>query len=357
MDLIYYLAKLESYLEARLWNDIFIFTANYLSIKQGIIKAAVLCETIMASYQIDAILYELKEHSAGLNCGRWDYIFSFIKKFSSYQWSILADRSLVGMSTPWMSSYAKLLIKTCHQRKVHAMGGMAAQIPVKNDLAKNQQVNQQIINDKTREVLNGHDGSWVTHPKLIDIALNVFNQHIGENIANQINGPNYSKEQQYQINEADLLNLGYNDTTNPRIITINGIKANISAGIRYLAAWLNGNGCVPLHNKMEDAATAEISRCQLWQWNKFQIKTTDTHQIINQKLLDYYIQLEKEEILKDICQNSMEIFKNQKYDLAIQLFTKMIYNSKLDEFLTSIAYDYILDYDITKIKVIKAEPS
>ncbi len=331
----FYLPKLEDYLEARLWNNIFIESQNYLNIKQGTIKATVLCETILAAYQQDAIIYELKEHSAGLNCGRWDYIFSFIKKFSTQKWAILSNRDLVNMSSPWMSAYAKLLIKTCHKRNVHAMGGMAAQIPIKNDIKANNIVLNKIKNDKLREVQNGHDGSWVAHPGLIKVAMDVFDQHISLDKPNQII-INKKAEQDIIINESDLLDIG-----NTITITINGIKANISAGVRYLAAWLNGNGCVPLNHKMEDAATAEISRCQLWQWNYHQCITSDTNEVINSVLLDKYFDIEYQNILNEL-NNNIELFNSLKYSLAFNLFKKMIYNEKIDEFMTTIAYPYII---------------
>lgn len=330
----FYLPKLESYLEARLWNDVFVYSQKTLGIKVGTIKATVLCETILAAFQQDEILYELREHSAGLNCGRWDYIFSYIKKFKTYDKSLLPNRSQVGMTSPWMDAYAKLLIKTCHRRGVHAMGGMAAQIPVKNNPQKNNEALEKIRQDKEREVLNGHDGSWVAHPGLIKVAMNVYDKHM--KTPNQINKSN-SKEQNVVITQKDLLNLGPMGQ-----ITMEGVRANISAGVRYLAAWLNGNGCVPLNHKMEDAATAEISRCQLWQWLRFKAVTHDTSELVTKELLKKELEREYNTILKE-CGNCNNKFTSLKYELSFKLFEQMIFNNELDEFMTSVAYPYIIE--------------
>jgi len=334
---IFILPKLESYLEARLWNSVFLYSQKALGIKVGTIKATVLCETILAAFQQDEILYELREHSAGLNCGRWDYIFSYIKKFKTYDKSLLPNRSQVGMTSPWMDAYAKLLIKTCHRRGVHAMGGMAAQIPVKNNPQKNNEALEKIRQDKEREVLNGHDGSWVAHPGLIKVAMDIYDKHM--KTPNQINKSN-SKEQKIVITQKDLLNLGPMGQ-----ITTEGVRANVSAGVRYLAAWINGNGCVPLNHKMEDAATAEISRCQLWQWLRFKAVTHDTSEIVTKELLKKELEREYNTILKE-CGNCNKKFTSLKYELSFKLFEQMIFNNELDEFMTSVAYPYIVENNV-----------
>ena len=252
--IFYYLPKLESYLEARLWNDIFVFAQNHLGIAQQTIKATVLIETLPAAFCMDEIIYELKDHIAGLNCGRWDYIFSYIKILKKHSDHVLPDRNQVTMDKAFLSAYSQLLIETCHRRKIHAMGGMAAQIPVKNDDNANNLAFEKVKNDKMREVTNGHDGTWVAHPDLISIARAVFDDKMVS--ANQIDKPLTGKV----FTQKMLLE------PHAGTITEKGIRTNISVAIEYLAAWLNGRGAVPIHNLMEDAATAEISRSQLWQW-------------------------------------------------------------------------------------------
>src|ERR1700741_1221 len=251
----FYLPKMESHLEARLWNDIFVFAQEELKIPQGSIKATVLIETVVAAFEMDEILYELREHSAGLNIGRWDYIFSCIKKFRANRNFCLADRSQVTMTSPFMRAYALLLVKTCHRRGAPAMGGMAAQIPIKNDPAANEAALEKVRADKLREVTDGCDGTWVAHPGLVGIAREVFDKHMP--------GPNQYTRQRPDVNMTakDLL-----DFQPEKPITEAGLRNNISVGIQYLGAWLAGNGCVPVFNLMEDAATAEISRSQIWQW-------------------------------------------------------------------------------------------
>ena len=250
----FYLPKMESHLEARLWNDVFVFSQRELGIPSGTIKATVLIETILAAFEMDEILFELKDHSAGLNCGRWDYIFSFIKKFSSRPEYVLPDRGLVTMEQPFLKAYYELLIQTCHRRGAHAMGGMAAQIPIKEDPEANRVAIAKVVADKQREARAGHDGTWVAHPALVPVAKEVFDSIMP--------GPNQLsvKRDDVRVTAEDLVRCPGG------AITENGLRSNISIGVQYLEAWLNGNGCVPLYHLMEDAATAEISRAQVWQW-------------------------------------------------------------------------------------------
>src|SRR5580698_4977998 len=250
----FYLPKMESHLEARLWNDIFIRAQEKIGLPQGSIKGTVLIETILASFEMDEILYELREHSAGLNCGRWDYIFSFIKKFSNDGRALLPDRAQVTMATHFMRSYSKLAIKTCHRRNVHAMGGMSAYIPIKSDPVANEKAIAQVQAAKEREAGDGHDGTWVAHPGLVPVALEIFDRLMP--------GPNQIAKQlpDYQATAADLLQVPEGQ------ITEAGLKQNVAVGLGYVEAWMRGIGCVPLFNLMEDAATAEISRAQIWQW-------------------------------------------------------------------------------------------
>src|SRR5271169_502074 len=250
----FYLPKLEQHEEARLWNDVFVFAQDYIGIPKGTIRATVLIETITAAFEMDEILYELRDHSAGLNCGRWDYIFSFIKKFSHDPKAVLPDRAQVTMTTHFLRSYSKLLIRTCHRRNIHAMGGMAAFIPIKSDPVANEKAIAQVRADKEREASDGHDGTWVAHPGLVPIATEIFDRLMP--------GPNQieKKLEDFHVTPADLLDVPQGQ------ITEAGLRQNIAVGLGYLEAWLRGTGCVPLFNLMEDAATAEISRAQLWQW-------------------------------------------------------------------------------------------
>jgi malate synthase len=252
----FYLPKMESHLEARLWNDVFVMTQNELGLPQGTIKATVLIETILAAFEMDEILYELREHSAGLNAGRWDYIFSCIKKFKVDRNFCLADRAKVTMTAPFMRAYALLLLKTCHKRGAPAIGGMSALIPIKNDPEKNAVAMGGIIADKKRDATDGYDGGWVAHPGLVEPAMKEFMAVLGDR-QNQFD----KQRDDVQVTAADLLNF---QPETP--ITEAGLRMNINVGIHYLGAWLAGNGCVPIHNLMEDAATAEISRSQVWQW-------------------------------------------------------------------------------------------
>ncbi|KAJ2326142.1 hypothetical protein IWW51_002428, partial [Coemansia sp. RSA 2702] len=260
----FYLPKMESYLEARLWNDIFNVAQDELAIPRGTIRGTVLIETIVAAFQMDEIIYELRDHSSGLNCGRWDYIFSVIKKFRHDPRFILPDRSAVAMTAPFMDAYVRLLIKTCHQRGVHAMGGMAAQIPIKNDARANQAAMDKVRADKRREVEAGHDGTWVAHPALVTIALEEFDRRMPS--PNQF----HVRREDVVVRASDLLNTNVGGK-----ITEAGVRDNIAVGLLYMANWLNASGCVPIHNLMEDAATAEISRSQLYQWVRHAARTAD----------------------------------------------------------------------------------
>ncbi|HMK23034.1 MAG TPA: malate synthase A, partial [Terriglobales bacterium] len=250
----FYLPKMESHLEARLWNDVFNLAQDTLGIPRGTIRATVLIETILAAFEMDEILYELREHSSGLNCGRWDYIFSFIKKFKNRPDFVLPDRSTVTMEKHFLKSYVDLLIRTCHRRGIHAMGGMAAQIPIKNDPEANERALDKVRQDKLREVRAGHDGTWVAHPGLVPVAKEIFDTHM--KTPNQID----RHLPEIHITAKDLL------TVPEGKITEEGLKWNIDVGLQYVESWLRANGCVPIYNLMEDAATAEICRTQVWQW-------------------------------------------------------------------------------------------
>ena len=319
----FYLPKMESYLEARLWNDIFKEAQKILNIDQGTIKATVLIETISAAFEMDEILFELKEHSAGLNCGRWDYIFSFIKKFRKHNNFILPDRSQVTMGRHFLRSYVQLLIYTCHKRGAHAMGGMAAQIPIKNDDSANTIAMNKVKEDKKREADSGHDGTWIAHPGLAPIALDAFSIMKDANqIDRAIENPG--------ITQADLLKVPSGE------ITHGGIRENIKVGVQYVEAWLRGNGCVPLYNLMEDAATAEISRAQLWQWLHNNVKIDG--QEFTQSQFDSFVEDECIKIKEEIGE---ERFNNGKFELATDLFSTMIKKDEFDEFLTLPAYEFI----------------
>jgi malate synthase len=317
----FYLPKMESHLEARLWNDVFLHAQATLGVPKGTIKATVLIETIMATFEMDEILYELRDHSAGLNCGRWDYIFSFIKKFRNDPTALLPDRAQVAMTTHFLTSYVRLLIKTCHRRNVHAMGGMAAQIPIKNDPAANDAAMEKVRADKLREVTEGHDGTWVAHPGLVPIAKTVFDQHMKE--PNQI----ARKRQDVHVTAADLVKVP--DGT----ITEAGLRGNINVGIGYIESWLRGNGCVPLYNLMEDAATAEISRSQVWQWMRHGAKLEDGRKIdvaLCRTLLD-----------EELAKLKQGAAPGSKWDEAAELFRDIAEAPHFVEFLTLPAYERV----------------
>jgi malate synthase len=318
----FYLPKMESHLEARLWNNVFLHAQEALGIPKGTIKATVLIETILAAFETDEILYELREHSAGLNCGRWDYIFSFIKKFRNAKEFLMPDRAQVSMTVPFMRAYCLEVIKNCHRRGAHAMGGMAAQIPIKSDAAANEAALTKVRTDKEREANDGHDGTWVAHPGLVPIALEAFNKVMPK--ANQVD----RQRDDVKITAAQLIEV-------PKgTITEEGLRLNLRVGIQYVAAWLAGNGCVPLYNLMEDAATAEISRAQIWQWLKWGAKT-DQGVVINSALFDKIVPEELARIEKEVG----PAFAKGKYREAAEMFSKMSMSSEFDDFLTLPAYE------------------
>jgi malate synthase len=320
------LPKLESHLEARLWNDVFIHAQQQLDIPRGTIKATVLIETILAAFEMDEILYELREHAAGLNCGRWDYIFSFIKRFRNVPEYIFPDRAQITMTRHCMHAYSLLAIKTCHRRGAHAMGGMAAQIPIKNDPAQNQAALQRVREDKTREATDGHDGTWVAHPGLVQIAREEFDKAMPA--PNQID----KLREDVNVTAADLLRLPSGT------ITEEGLRTNVSVGIQYMANWLSGLGCVPLYNLMEDAATAEISRTQVWQWAHHPRGVLSDGRKVDLEMVRRVI---KEEMANIRAEVGDKLFETVRYDLAARLFDEIIANDELEEFLTLRAYDYI----------------
>jgi malate synthase len=322
----FYLPKLESHLEARLWNDVFNMAQDMLGVPRGSIRATVLIETITAVFEMDEILYELREHSAGLNCGRWDYIFSFIKRFRRRPDFVLPDRAQVTMTTHFMHSYSLLAIKTCHRRAAHAMGGMAAQIPIKGDPEANENALGKVRADKEREARDGHDGTWVAHPGLVPIALEIFNREMPK--PNQID----RRRDDVQVTRDDLLRVPEGR------ITEEGLRVNIDVGIQYLEAWLGGNGCVPIYNLMEDAATSEISRTQVWQWIQHPGGVLEDGRKIT---VDLCRQLIPEELEKIKGMVGDERYRSGHYELASELFERLATSDELGEFLTLAAYEHL----------------
>jgi malate synthase len=326
----FYLPKLESYNEARLWNDVFVFSQNYCGIPQGTIKATVLVETILASFQLHEILWELKDHSAGLNCGRWDYIFSFIKKFRNVPHHVFPDRAQVTMTVPFMRAYTQLVIKTCHNRGAHAIGGMAAQIPIRGNESANEAALEKVKIDKIREVKDGHDGTWVAHPGLVSLAKAVFDEYMVT--PNQI----HVKREDFNCTETELLQVPEGS------ITEAGLRHNINVGILYLESWLRGNGAAALYNMMEDAATAEICRTQIWQWIRSKAKLNDNREIN----LTLYIDFRDDEIENIKNTVGSKMYQEGQYVQAICIFNKLVVQDKWEDFLTLPAYDLILsNYD------------
>jgi malate synthase len=319
----FYLPKLESHLEARLWNDAFVLAQDKLGIPRGTIRATVLIETILAGFEMDEILYELREHSAGLNCGRWDYIFSFIKKFRNHPQFVLPDRAQVTMDRAFLKAYVDLLIRTCHRRGIHAMGGMAAQIPIKTDPVANEAALERVRQDKLREVAAGHDGTWVAHPGLVPVARTIFDASMPH--PNQIE----KQREDVRVAAADLVAVPAGE------ITEKGLRTNISIGIQYLEAWLRGSGCVPLYNLMEDAATAEISRSQVWQWVRHEARLADgrtvTPELVNKTM--------SEEMRKMQQAVGVRAFESGKFGAASRLFDTMMTSGEFPEFLTLAAYE------------------
>lgn len=321
----FYLPKMESHLEARLWNDVFVFAQNELGIPQGTIKATVLIETITATFELHEIIYELREHMAGLNCGRWDYIFSYIKKLRNLNGYVLPDRGQVTMAVPFMAAYSKLVIQTCHKRRVHAMGGMSAFIPIKNNEAENNAAIEKVRVDKVREVTNGHDGTWVAHPGLVGVAMDVFN-------ANMTTPNNYSITREGEIvTQKDLL------TAPEGTISEAGLRMNINVGILYIESWLRGVGAAALHNLMEDAATAEISRTQVWQWIKNASKLIDGR-TVTYELFKEILPSELENVKAYVGENA---FNSATMKRAIEIFDELVQQGDYKEFLTLPAYEEI----------------
>jgi malate synthase len=322
----FYLPKMESHLEARLWNDVFVYAQDKLGVPRGSIRATALIETVLAAFEMDEILYELREHSAGLNIGRWDYIFSCIKKFRANEEFCLADRAQVTMTSPFMRAYALLLVKTCHRRGAPAMGGMAAQIPIKNDAAANEAALEKVRQDKLREVTDGCDGTWVAHPGLVGVAKQVFDQHMPQ--------PNQYDRQRPDVNVSAKDLLAFQPEAP---ITEAGLRNNISVGIQYLGAWLAGNGCVPVFNLMEDAATAEISRSQIWQWIRSPKGVLADGRKVTAAL---FKQLLAEELPKVRAHLGEAAYSAGKYEEGARLFERITLGEYV-EFLTLPAYDLI----------------
>lgn len=325
----YYLPKIESYQEARLWNDVFNFSQAILDIPNGTIKSTVLIETLPAAFQMEEILYVLRNHITGLNCGRWDYIFSYIKTLRNHKEYLLPDRDQVGMDRGFLSAYASRLIQVCHKRRAHAMGGMAAQIPVKNDNDANKAAFDKVKKDKEREAKLGHDGTWVAHPDLVSVAMNVFDKEMPSK--HQI----LKKRQSPRITDKAML------SPHRGSVTEKGVRTNIEVGIKYIAAWLSGKGAVPIHNLMEDAATAEISRSQIWQWltHRATVKMEGGYsETLTRRLYD---RLYNEEIMKITEELGVESYNKGRFPEAAELFTKSATAQLLPNFLTIPAYQIL----------------
>jgi malate synthase len=322
----FYLPKLENHLEARLWNDVFTLAEQTLGIPQGTIKATVLIETILAAFEEDEILYELREHSAGLNCGRWDYIFSAIKKFRNLPQFIYPDRAQVTMTTHFMRSYTLNTVKTCHRRNAPAIGGMAAQIPIRNNPQANEEAMAKVREDKRREATDGHDGTWVAHPGLVPVAKAEFDA--------VMKGPNQidRKREDVHVTAADLLKVPEGT------ITEGGLRNNISVSLQYLESWLRGIGCVPIFNLMEDAATVEIARSQIWQWVHHPKGILDDGRKVTIELFRELVPQELEKIKAAIGE---EEYSRRKFILAVEILDGIISKEEFTEFLTLPAYQYL----------------
>ncbi|MEM9680096.1 MAG: malate synthase A [Bacteroidota bacterium] len=321
----FYLPKLEHYLEARLWDSVFEFAQEYLGVPKGTFKCTLLIETITASFQLNEFIYELKNHIVGLNCGRWDYIFSYIKKFRNHKAFTVPNRGEVTMTSPFMAAYSDLVIQVCHKRGIHAMGGMAAQIPIKHDPKANEEAIEKVRVDKEREAKNGHDGTWVAHPALVSVAMSEFNKYMPT--PNQI----FKKRNDVQVTPEDLIAIPEGT------ITEAGIRKNINVGILYLEAWLRGFGAVALYHLMEDAATAEISRTQVWQWLKHEAQLEDGR-VFNQPLFETLFYDEVEKLITEVGEDRIE---KTKFPQAIGLFKKLVTQSDFEEFLTLSAYQML----------------
>ncbi len=319
----FYLAKLEHYMEARLWNDVFVWAQDKLGVPQGSCKATVLIETLPATFHAEEIIYELRDHMAGLNCGRWDYIFSYIKKHRADPNAVLPDRAAVTMTVPFMRAYSLHVIKTCHKRGAFAMGGMAAQIPIRGDEKANEEAFAKVRADKEREATDGHDGTWVAHPGLVPVAMEVFDEHMPD--ANQV----ARQRDDVHSTAAELVA----PCEGPK--SMDGLKMNVNVGIGYIAAWLGGLGAVPLHNLMEDAATAEISRAQLWQWRTHGVKL-DSGETVDDALIRQTVANEVASLKQ---QHGEDGFAKGHYGPAAKLLQEMVLADELAEFLTIPAYD------------------
>jgi malate synthase len=319
---------MKNHKEARLWNDVFVAAQQYLGCPEGTIRATVLLETITAAYEMEDILYELRHHSLGLNCGRWDYLFSYIKKFKNHPDKVACDRSHLTMETPLMKAYVQRLVYICHKRGTFAMGGMSASIPIKNNPRANNAAMAKVEQDKLREVMAGHDGTWVAHPALVIVAKNVFDKHMP--------APNQISTNQgligANINESDLLRLP--DIPYGKAITCRGLEKGVAIVLAYTEAWLRGIGCIPLNNAMEDAATAEISRAQIWQWQVHAISTQDDGKLITKDRIRHLVRNEV-----GLQRTRSE---NGKWDLAGKLVAEMLTKDCLDDFLTTVCYPHIL---------------
>ncbi len=322
----FYLPKLQSHHEAKWWSEVFHFTEEYFGLETGTIKATVLIETLPAVFEMDEILFSLKEHIVGLNCGRWDYIFSYIKTLKNHPDRVLPDRQVVTMDKPFLNAYSRLLIRTCHKRGAFAMGGMAAFIPVK-DPQENQKVLDKIHNDKSLEANNGHDGTWVAHPGLADTAMEVFSSILGER-SNQLD---VSRSEDAPITAAQLLEPCEGDRTE------HGMRHNIRVALQYIEAWISGNGCVPIYGLMEDAATAEISRASIWQWIQHG-KSLDNGQKVTKALFETYLQQEVEVVKQEIGEAR---YQAGRFEEAAQLMAKLTTSDELTNFLTIPGYDYL----------------
>ncbi len=325
----FYLPKLESHLEARLWNDVFGLAQDELGIPRGTIKATALIETILAAFEMEEILYELREHIAGLNAGRWDYIFSIIKKFRDQPGFLLPDRVLVTMTVPFMRAYTELLVKTCHKRGAHAIGGMAAYIPSRKDREVNERALAKVREDKLREARDGFDGTWVAHPDLVPLAQEVFDKALGVK-------PHQKERlrEEVQVSARDLIDF----RVPGGVITESGLRLNINVGLQYIEAWLRGTGAAAIDNLMEDTATAEISRAQIWHWlHRGSATLADGRPVT----LELYRRLLPEELAKIKALHGAENFAAGKYTLACQLFNRLLEEDNFSDFLTLIAYDHL----------------
>jgi malate synthase len=322
----FYLPKMESYLEARLWRDVFAWAEQQLGLEHGTIRCTVLIETITAVFEMDEILYELRDYICGLNCGRWDYIFSFIKRFHAHPECVLPDRSQVTMTVPFLRAYSKLLINTCHRRGAHAMGGMAAQIPIRNDSQADAAAKEKVRQDKEREAGDGHDGTWVAHPGLVPVAMSVFNRYMLS--ANQLD----HIDPELNIKPGELLQVPDGE------ITEAGLRNNVSAALRYMAAWLGGRGAVPIHHLMEDAATAEIARSQIWQWIRYPKGVLNDGRKVTFQLVDQIVDDELNEIRQELGEL---VFESGDYGKAATLLRQIVANDEFEEFLTLPAYEQL----------------